>query len=128
MHDEVVEAISRGTEAIPLAAIDAAVSEVKSYLHAYDIKKEFALKGDERNALLLLFVKDVAIWHFVNLGNVCTDMDVREKRYDRAISWLKAVQKGDITADLPRKAKDEDGNTVLGQIAYGSNKKRVQHF
>ena len=128
LHDETVNAISRDTDAIPIAAIDAAKSEVKSYLYSYDIDTEFASEGEKRNPLLLLFVKDVAVWHFVNLGNVCTDMELREKRYDRAIEWLRAVQKGDLTADLPVKTADEDGNAVIGQIAYGSNRKREQHY
>ena len=128
LPDEAVSAISRDTEAIPLASIDAAVLEAKGYLSAYDIDTELSREGDDRNALLVLFVKDIAVWHFVNLGNVCTDMELREKRYDSAIAWLKAVQKGDIAADLPAKAKDENGNPVVGQIAFGSNRKRAQHF
>ena len=85
LHDETVAVISRDTEAIPVAAIDAAIAEAKSYLHDFDTAAIFSAEGEARNALLLLFVKDIAVWHFVNLGNACIDMELREKRYDSAI-------------------------------------------
>lgn len=127
LHDETVNVISRKTEAIPLAAIDAAIAEAKSYLHDYDAGVIFKARGNNRNPLLLMFVKDIAVWHFVNLGNACIDMDLREKRYDSAISWLRLVQKGDLSPDLPEKTYGE-GNETIGKIISGSNPKRTQHF
>jgi phage gp36-like protein len=73
--------------------------------------------------LLLTFVKDIAVWHLIALSNYQADIALREKRYDRAVSWLKGVQKGDITPDLPASDK-----SVPGRISYGSNEKREQHF
>jgi hypothetical protein len=125
LHDETVDVISRYTEAIPIAAIDAAVAEAKSYLAAYDANAVFTAAGNDRNPLLLLFVKDMAVWHFVNLGNACVDLELREKRYNSAIGWLKAVQKGDLEPDLPPKPESEN---PVGAIVYGSNLKREQHF
>ena len=101
LHDETVAVISRDTEAIPVAAIDAAIAEAKSYLHDFDTAAIFSAEGEARNALLLLFVKDIAVWHFVNLGNACIDMELREKRYDSAIAWLRLVQKGDLSRPTP---------------------------
>ncbi len=127
LHDEIVDVISRETEAIPLAAIDAAVAEARSYLHDYDTNAIFSAEGDARNALLLLFVKDIAVWHFVNLGNACIDLELREKRYDSAVNWLRLVQKGDLSPDLPAKTA-EPGSDVVGKIHFNSNPKREQHF
>ena len=126
LYDEVVDNISRCDDEAPLHCIMAAISETKGYLHRYDIVKIFNATGDERNELLLIFVKDIAVWHFVNLGNTCTDLELREKRYDRAIAWLKGVQKGDITPDLP--IKDESDNDFIPTFIWGSNPKRDQHF
>jgi hypothetical protein len=125
LHDETVDIISRCTEAIPLAAIDAAIAEAKSYLHAFDTAAIFDAQGSSRNPLLLLFVKDIAVWHFVNLGNACVDLELREKRYDSAIAWLRAVQRGDLMPDLPPAPESAD---PVGAIVYGSNPKREQHF
>ena len=67
LYKENIEAISREDETILTAAIDAAVQEAYGYLGAYDRKKIFEATGSQRNALLLIFVKDIAVWHFVNL-------------------------------------------------------------
>lgn len=126
LHDEVVDAISRDDHAAPLHAIEAAVAEAKSYLGAYDTGAIFNAEGDSRNQLLLLFVKDIAVWHFVNLGNACTDLELREKRYDRAIAWLRAVQQRKLTPSLPPLAEGQEG--YAASIIWGANPKRRQHF
>jgi phage gp36-like protein len=123
LYDESVSAISQGDETIMTAAIDAALQETKSYLSAYDKDIIFSATGGERNGLLLVFVKDIAAWHFLVLCNAGVELKLRQDRYERAINWLKAVQKGDITPDLPLKE-----TTGLGIIKYGSNIQRGQHF
>lgn len=127
LYSENIDVISRGDETIMTAAIDAATQEAKSYLGAYDTEKIFAQTGTDRNALLLIFIKDIATWHFLILCNAGHELQLREDRYDRAIAWLKAVQKGEISPDLPVK-EDEDGKPTIGMILFGSNPKKNQHF
>lgn len=126
LYDENVEVISRGDATIPQSAIDAALAEAKGYLGAYNTDLIFARTGSSRNALLLLFVKDIAAWHFLVLCNAGVELQLRQDRYERAISWLKAVQKGDVAPDLPA-AQNDDGDNI-GTITYGSNDKRNNHF
>ncbi len=130
LHDEQVETITRGDETIPQAAIDAAIAEAKGYLTRFDCTRVFSASGNKRNQLLLIFVKDIATWHLINLCNAGTDLKFRQDRYERAIDWLKAVQRGDVSPDLPdRETEEETGsNAPIGPIAYGSNPKRCQHF
>ena len=129
LYKEHIEVISREDTTILSAAIDAAVSEAKGYLAAFDRDRIFTATGGQRNALLLIFVKDIAVWHFVNLCNAGTDLSLRQDRYDRAIAWLKAVQKGDVSPDLPRLDADGDGQAdMAGAVPFGSNPKRIQHF
>ena len=129
LYRESLDTISREDEAPILAAIDAAISEARGYLTAYDTHTLFAAEGEARNALLLLFVKDIAVWHFVNLCNAGTDLDLREKRYDRAVSWLRQVQKGEVVPDFPIVDKDGDGKADgAGAYIYGSNPKRNLHI
>ena len=52
LYRENIEAISREDETVVVASIDAAVSEAKGYLSAYDTEKIFSAEGAERNALL----------------------------------------------------------------------------
>ncbi len=127
LYSENIETISREDNTILQAAIDGAVAEAKGYLGAYDREQIFKATGKERNALLLIFIKDIAVWHFIVLCNAGTDWEMREKRYDRAISWLKGVQKGDISPDLPT-AIEDDGDKATDTIKAGSNPKKTQHF
>lgn len=131
LHDELVESITRGDWTIAEAAIDAAIAEAKGYLSRFDCERIFSAKGSGRNQLLLIFVKDIATWHLINLCNAGTDLQFRQDRYERAIDWLKAVQRGDVSPDLP--GRDPEGEAggdekPIGPIAFGSNPRRCQHF
>lgn len=124
-----VALIDEGDPTILTAAIDGAVQEAKSYLARYDLKAIFTASGTDRNPLLLIFVKDIATWHFITLCNAGADLEFRRFRYERAVSWLRAVQKGDVTPDLPLLDDDHDGKPdAPGEYIYGSNPKRNQHF
>lgn len=127
LYQENLATISDGDDAIVFAAIQGAIQEAKGYLAAYDREAIFSATGNDRNALLLIFVKDIAVWHFINLSNAGVNIELRLNRYERAVSWLKAVQKGDITPDFPP-AKNDEGVETAGIIKYGSNPKRNQHF
>ena len=127
LYAENVEVITRGDSTIVAAAIDAAMSETKGYLSAFDLEAIFTSEGDSRNALLLTFVKDIASWHLVNLCNAGSDLKLRQDRYERAVEWLRQVQKGNVSPDLPA-ATNTDGSEKTIGITYGSNEKRIQHF
>ena len=130
LYCENIDAIARQDETILLAAIDTAIAEAHGYLGAYDREAIFNAEDDERNALLLTFVKDIAVWHFICLSNAGTDIQLRQDRYERAIAWLKAVQKAEIKPNLPvLEDADNDGKPDgIGEYIYGSNPKRSQHF
>ena len=127
LYGESISAISGTDDTILTAAIDAAIAEARGYLAGYNRDAIFSAEGNARNALLLVFVKDIAVWHYINLSNAGTEMELRLNRYERAISWLKGVQKGDITPDLPG-AGDEGGAGIVAPVIFGSNPKREQHF
>ena len=127
LYTDNVDVITRGDDTIVTAAVDAAVSEAKGYLSAFDREAIFGAVAETRNALLLTFVKDIASWHLLNLCNAGSDMKLRQDRYDRAIEWLKAVQKGNVSPDLPA-ITAPDGTTTAQGITFGSNAKRESHF
>lgn len=124
LYEEQVDVITSGDNTILQSAIDAAISEAKGYLRAFDIATEFSKTGDARNSLLIIFLKDIAVWHFVNICNVNTDLGLRMERYKRAIDWLKAVQKGDVVPDLEALPEDKQAGVIL----FNSNPKRDNHF
>lgn len=117
-----IDVITDADNAIVEGAIDTAISEAKGYLGKYNIQAIFDARGANRHPLLLTFVKDIAVWHLVVLSNYKADQELRKDRYTRAIAWLKGVQASDIAPDLPR---SED---TPGQITFGSNPKRLNHF
>jgi hypothetical protein len=132
LYQEIIDAVSRREDeqeelTILQASIDAALSEVKGYLSDYDIATIFDAEDDDRHPLLLTFAKDITIWHFLNLSNPSADLALRKARYDRAIEWLKGVQKGIIIPDLPKPAEPTDG-TQTGSIRFGSNTPRENHY
>ncbi len=126
LTDETVLVVSGGDETLLTAAIDGATVEAKGYLSAYDTETIFKTSGGGRNPLLLIFIKDIAAWHFLNLCNAGAEFKVRQDRYERAIAWLKSVQRGEVNPDLPR--KESKGADLASGILFGSNTKRTQHF
>ncbi len=126
LYQENIDVIARADNTIVMAAIDTATQEAKGYLSDYDRDEIFSQVGSNRNALLLTLVKDVAVWHFINLSNAGSDMELRQLRYERAIDWLKSVRRGDVTPDLPKLI--DDTGKVRGGVIAGSNPKKTQHF
>lgn len=127
LYKENIDTISRGDKTLMQAAIDGAIAETKGYLSAYNKEVVFGATGKNRNALLLIFLKDIAVWHFLVLNNAGSNYTHREKRYDSAIDWLKNVQKGNVKPDLPT-ATEDDGDKATDTIRTGSNPKKTQHF
>lgn len=127
VRSESLASIIRDDEAIAQAAIDGAISEAKGYLSRFDTAIIFGAVTDARHQLLVIFLKDIAVWHLVNICNPNIDLKLRKERYDRAIKWLEGVQRGNIVPDLPL-AVDDEGITTGDIIMYGSNAKRTNHF
>lgn len=124
LYFEQIEAISGTDDTIITAAIDAAISEAKGYLHKYDLSAIFGAAGDDRNKLLVLFLKDIAIYHYINLANPGTDYKERKDRYTRAIAWLEAVQAGQVVPDLPLATQPDN---TMGGVTWSANPKRENY-
>lgn len=125
MNVSSIDVITNSDDTIVTAAIDTAVAEAKGYLSLFNTSAIFSATGTNRNALLLTFVKDIAVWHLVVLSNYQADIELRKDRYERACAWLKQVMRGEVIPDLPRL---EVSTENPGTIIYGSNPKRSQHF
>jgi len=121
---ENINSIIRNDETIALAAIDGAIAEAKGYLSRFDTNTLFAATGDNRHKLLLIFVKDIAAWHLVNIVNPNIDLKLRKERYERAIAWLKDVQSGIVQPDFPTVPDSTDTDI----IRFGSNDKNIYEW
>lgn len=134
-----IDQITEQDDNIVLQAISAAEQEVRSYLVAnnkrewadgrlkYDIDAIFNAKGNDRNPLILSYTATVAKWYIVELCNADIIHEVAKERYDRVITWLKSLAKGDVNLDTlptisPNDNEDENSESTY-PFFYGSRKK-----
>jgi hypothetical protein len=82
-----------------IEAIATAIQEVKMYITRYDIVQLFG--NEETNVaatftdvFLTRMVKNIAIWHFIQLANVNVNYESQKLLYEQAIDTLKRIQKG----------------------------------
>lgn len=135
IYEYQINEITEGDTNIVLQALAAAEQEVRSYLEInvnraasidgrllYDVPAIFAATGTERNPLILQHSITVAKYHVIQLCNMDVIYEQAEKRYDRAVSWLKMLAKGDITlTTLPVIALEN--NPVLQPFSMGTRPK-----
>jgi len=108
-----IEEITEADDDIVLQAISAGIDHAKSYLRPgnkkewldgrllYDVNATFSATGSQRNILLMEMTKSLALWYLCRLCNVDMIYENVKDRYDRSITWLKQVNKGEVTLDLP---------------------------
>ena len=135
-----IDQITEGDDNIPLQAISSAEQEVRSYLAAnnkrewsdgrlrYDLEAIFSASGTARNALLVSHTATIAKYYIVELCNADIIYEQARERYDRAVSWLKQLAKGEVNLDtLPTLPEDDGGDTGTDAdtfpFVYGSREK-----
>lgn len=116
--------VTRGDSAMVTAALDAAVEEMKAFLHdSYDVDDVFGKTGNDRHALLVRYGCDIAVYFLIARNQAGQELEDRRDRFDRAIRWLKEVQKSETYSSLARRAE-----TAQKHISHGSNPKRGNYF
>lgn len=97
-----------------------AIEEVSSYLRTrYDVAATFSMSGQQRNGYLVMIVADVALYHLVAWLPKRIGFEIRETRYNQAIAWLKDVQSGKATPDLPTPTDPNTGQETSQPVRYG---------
>lgn len=128
LYAGVVDEINREDETILNEAIAAGVEEVKGYLTAYDIDTIFnPAQPTDRNPVILMYAKDITVWHYIQLANPAIDIELRLKRYEQAIRQLEKVQSGKFNPSLPLLSTPEP---ALQQnfVKYGGIERRGNNF
>ena len=135
IRKELLESITRLDAPVLEMSEDVAVLEMMPYLSAYDVDVIFAPyvigTPDTRNMLVLMYAKDITIYHasVALFGSKINTL--RQTRYDRAIEWCKEVAKGTITPHgLPLKPIDLNATTtpVNNSIIIGGNPKQNNYY
>lgn len=125
IYEHVMDDISENDDVTVAQCIEAAISEVKSYLSSrYNATAIFSATGDSRDPLILEDTKVIAVWNLIRLSNSELIYQQWRERYDRVIKFLEQVSEGKVTPELPI-ATDEHGNPVI-KSRFGSNPK-FQH-
>lgn len=130
IYPHVMDEIVNSDRSIVLENINVAVSIVRGYLSKrYDVTEIFAAEGDNRNPLVVEFVKVIAVWHLIKLCNNELIYDQWKDRYDRALDFLKDVadDKSAVEIEGAPLLSDDDGN-ALSRIKCGSNPKFNHSF
>lgn len=79
--------------------------------------------GDNRSAQLVQYCCDIALYHVHSRVAPRNIPDLRVKRYDESIKWLKMAGEGKITANLPL-IQPKTG----GRIRWGGNTKQINSY
>jgi uncharacterized protein DUF1320 len=126
-HIEIIDAITRGDDAIVEMIISESITFMKGYLTArYDVNAVFAASGNNRDQVVLKMLKAIVIYEIYSSHNPQMMTQVVKDNNDRAIKWLEKVQKASINPSLPI-AVNED-NEKVSYVKHGSNTKRGNHY
>lgn len=121
INTEVLDGLTGGDDTIIDELSAEAVEEMKSYLNArYDVKLIFGAVADARNKTVLMYTKDIALYHIYSMYGLMAVPENRTTRYKKAIQWLEQVCQQKINPEgLPLNEKTF--------VKTGSNEKRINH-
>ena len=136
LYPEIQNEITRNDGgALATEAIDTAIQEVKMYVTRYDIIQLF---GDATNQISASFsdtylkrlVKDIAVWHLLELANPNVSYESAKMRYDAAISALVKIQKGLADPKWPYQDNTGEATSMPGsdQVTIQSNPVRHNYY
>lgn len=98
-----------------------ALSRIAAALRGrYDVDATFAREGDERDAELVGCATDIALYHMTCSLPGKMGYEVREKRYKDALDYLKEIQAGRITPDIPTITGPSGEEDYHNPVRYGS--------
>jgi hypothetical protein len=92
--EEVINIVSDGDDSLLPIAITAATQEAMGYMSRYDYITILSQTGDLRDPILLIYLKDIALRHFMRLSNPNMDYEIVINNYKDALRWLEKIQGG----------------------------------
>lgn len=124
IYPEIASMIESGEDGVIDTHINTALDTVSSKLGKYyQIEEEFAKTGNNRNSLLVNTIKDIAIYHLYSSTESITNL--RVKRYEQAIDFLKEVQAGKtILWGVPTQLNEVNSQSFYSQFSIGSTPQR----
>ena len=115
--------ISGGTQ-IDLAN-EMALAEVKSYLvQKYDMPLEYSQTGTSRSLQVVMAVVDISLYILHSRIAPTNIPELRQKRYEQTIAWLKNCAKGMVTPALT----PIDITTTGSKFRFGSYPQQPNNY
>lgn len=101
----------------------AALEQIASYIrHRFDTDRAFAASGCCRNSMLVQCAVNIALWLMIHRLPQNMGHERRECLYNDSVKWLRDIQAGKASPDLPT-YQSENGNTdSRNPIRFGSMK------
>lgn len=128
IHREILDSITREDSSVVEICEDRAVAEMRCYLSKrYDCDRIFSATGSDRLPLVLMMAIDIAVFHLFCIHNPQKLSQVRRDRYDRAVEWMKAVAREDISIDGAPLLSEEQ-RAASAAFRLKSNPKRHNHW
>lgn len=97
-----------------------ALKEVSAYLGGrYDLKAALDAEVEERDDALVGFTIDIALYYMSASLPSRMGFEIRKEFYEKAIAFLKEVQKGNSTLDIPTLTGPNGEEDYNNPIRYG---------
>lgn len=111
-------------DATRMNAEAAALEQIASYLrHRYDMERVFGAVGDARNAMLVQCAVNISLWLMIHRLPQNMGHERRECLYNDAIKWLRDIQSGKASPDLPLYQSPDGDDDSRNPVRFGSMKK-----
>lgn len=132
LYPEIIQKITRGNDTEAELQILTAEDLVKSYLGKYDTLAIFGtstVAATFDSPIIKKMVKSIASWYLVKRANPNVNLELFRAEFEDAIDWLKDLQAGKVTPDLPYKATTGTTEAETGTgVSWSSNTKRMNHL
>ncbi len=128
IHKDILDSVTREDEAIIEVCEERAISEMRAYIeNRYDCDALFAATGDDRQPLVLMMLIDITVYHLFCIHNPMKLSQMRKDRYDRAVAWMNAVNKGNVNITGAARISTEERKSQSA-VLIRSNPKRINHM
>ena len=128
IHRDILDALTRSDDTVVEICEDRAIAEMRCYLaKRYDCDSIFSASGEDRHQLVLMMALDIAVYHIFCIHNPQKLSPIRKDRYERAVEWLKAVARENISIE-GAPLLEEDERISGASLRISSNPRRVSHM
>ena len=108
---------------IRLTAEAAALEQIGSYLrHRYDMDRVLGAQGGCRNAMLVQCAVNISLWLMIHRLPQSMGHERRDCLYNDSIKWLRDIQAGKASPDLPLYQSPDGDNDARNPVRFGSMK------